>query len=301
VKNSIEMGLNRSGLATAPRMAPQVLQVPGMTPKSSGDARVIANERVSYSKDAEPAATMPPPGTLKELAKTTVKLLKGQKSMVLVDKVAERMAFERGGTRLYEALLSKLDAFGSWEGGPQRADLESIMRDELTHFHFLAEVMGMLGADATAVTPSAEVHDLLTSGLRMVLADPRTDLRTCLEAMLQAELVDNDCWQTLMKLAFAYEELQLAERFQRCLEEERVHLNRVRSWLSAGLGGEAFGDPRKLAVSEPWVQHVAALPRPSTGRRPHKTIKRAPTNGRRGNGRANGKRTTGRNRRGGDR
>ncbi len=292
MKNTIEMGLNRSGLATAPRMAPQVLQVPKLTPKTAGDAQVIANERISYSREAEAPATMPPPGSVKELAKATVKLLKGQKSLVLVDKVAERMAFERGGTRLYEALLSKFDAFGTWEGGPQRADLESIMHDELSHFHFLAEVMGMLGADATAVTPSAELQDLLTGGLRMVLADPRTDLRTCLEAMLQAELVDNDCWQTLMKLALGYEELQLAERFQRCLEEERVHLTRVRAWLQAGIGGEAFGDPHKLAVSEPWVQHVAALPRPSTGRRPHGGSKRPPP------ARRNGRSTNGRNRRG---
>ena len=42
MKNTIELGLNRSGLATSPRMAPQVLQVPQMTPRSSGDAKVIA-------------------------------------------------------------------------------------------------------------------------------------------------------------------------------------------------------------------------------------------------------------------
>ena len=254
MKNDLDMGMNRSGLATAPRLAPQVLQVPGLTPRSSGNAKVIANERVVYAKQAEPLATMPPPGSLKELAKTTMKLLKGQKAMVFVDKVAERMAFERGGVRLYEALLSKHDAYGTWEGGPTRADLEGIMRDELQHFHFLAQVLGMLGADATAVTPSADVHDVMASGMRLVLTDPRTDLRQCLEAMMAVELADNECWTTLVKLALGYGETQLAERLQRCLEEERVHASRIRAWLTAGLAGEAFGDPRALQLSEPWVE-----------------------------------------------
>jgi hypothetical protein len=260
MKNEIEMGLNRSGLATAPRLAPQVLQVPKLTPHSSGDASVIANERIIYSRDSEPAATMPPPGSLKELATTTLKMIKGQKALVFVDKIGERMAFERAGTRLYEALLSKLEAFGSWEGGPNRSDLENILRDELQHFHLLAQVMGMLGADATAVTPSAEVTDLLSSGLRQVLTDPRINLKSSLEAVLQAELVDNDCWGTLVKLAVAYDETQLAERLQRCLDEERVHLGRIRGWLSTALATEAFGDPGALQVSEPWVKHTVAMP-----------------------------------------
>jgi hypothetical protein len=259
VKNGVEMGLNRSGLATSPRLAPQVLQVPKLTPHSSGDATIIANERIVYAREAEPVATMPPPGSLKELATTTLKLIKGQKALVFIDKVAERMAFERSGARLYEALLSKLEAFGSWEGGPNRSDLESILRDELQHFHLLAQVMGMLGADATAVTPSAEVNDVLTSGLRQVLTDPRVDLKSSLEAILQAELVDNDAWQTLVRLAVGYNETQLAERLQRCLDEERVHLGRVRGWLVAAIATEAFGDPTAMHVAEPWVNHSATI------------------------------------------
>lgn len=298
MKNSLEQGLNRSGIATAPRLAPQVLQVPGLTPRSSGDARVIANERVVYAKESEPVATMPPPGSLKELAKTTLKLLKGQKSLVFVDKVAERMAFERGGVRLYEALLSKFDAYGTWEGGPSRADLEGIMRDELQHFHFLAEVLGMLGADATAVTPSAEVHDVMTAGMRLVLTDPRTDLRQCLETMMAVELADNECWTTLVKLALGYQETQLAERLQRCLDEERVHVSRVRAWLTAGLGGEAFGDPRALQVAEPWVQKGGVVnPRMAMARGVMaKAPARAPSrNGRAGKSPAGGTRRNARN------
>src|SRR6185436_11438086 len=53
VRNTVETGMNKSGMATAPRLAPEVLQVPGLTIKTDGDARVIAEERVSYAKKAE--------------------------------------------------------------------------------------------------------------------------------------------------------------------------------------------------------------------------------------------------------
>lgn len=266
MKNATEVGFNRSGMATAPRLAPQALEVPQLTPKTSGDASFISKERIVYAKNAEPVATMPPPGTLKELATTTLKLLKGEKAVVFSDKVGERLAFERAGARLYEALLSKHDAFGTWEKGPSRADLEDIFHEELEHFHLLVEVLEALGGDATAVTPSADVQDVVSKGVRDVLLDPRMDLRQSLEAILVAELVDNDCWQNLVRLAAGYGEHPLAARFQRCLEQERVHLARVRSWLAAGLSEDAFGDVRRLMLAEPWVEAHGGATRSASSR-----------------------------------
>jgi rubrerythrin len=261
MKNGLEVGFNRSGIATAPRLAPQALEVQHLTPRTSGDASALSKERLIYAKSAEPVATMPPPGTMKELAATTVKLLKGEKVIVFSDKVGERMGFERGSVRLYEALLSKLDAFGSWERGPERAELEDILQEELEHFHLLADVMKALGGDPTAVTPSAEVHSVLATGLRAVIVDPRMNLRQSLEAILIAELADNDCWQNLVRLAHAHGDPRLAERFQRCLEQERMHLSRVRTWITAGLSSDAFGDAHKMLIAEPWVQqHGGATP-----------------------------------------
>jgi hypothetical protein len=55
--------------------------------------------------------------------------LNGSEEMVLlVDKLGERLAFERSGTRLYETLLSKFDSYGPFEGGPERAELEENSR-----------------------------------------------------------------------------------------------------------------------------------------------------------------------------
>lgn len=240
MKNPTDMGMNRSGLATAPVMAPSMLEVPALThPSHQGDEALISDERIAYSLEGEPAVTMPPPGSVKELANATMKLLKGEKAAVLIDKLGERLAFERSGVRLYEALLSKFDAFGSFEGGPTREELETIHDQELEHFKLLAQTLRSLGSDFTAVTPSANVHDVLSSGLRAVMTDPRTNLQQGLEAALLAELADNDCWVNLIRLASQVGNDELATQFTLCLDHEEEHLQKVRSWLAVGLESDA--------------------------------------------------------------
>jgi hypothetical protein len=48
---------------------------------------------------------VPPPTSMKGMAKSALQALKGEKATVLIDKLAERLAFERTGTRLYETLI----------------------------------------------------------------------------------------------------------------------------------------------------------------------------------------------------
>lgn len=244
MKNPTDVGMNRSGLATAPLMAPEMLEVPTLThPSLEGDEGLIDLERIDYSREGEPSVTMPPPGTLKELAKTVVKLIKGEKATVLIDRLGERLAFERSGVRLYEALLSKYDAFGSFDGGPTRLQLETIHMQEFEHFRVLTEAIAGLGSDPTAVTPSANVQDVLSTGLRMVITDPRMNLQQCLEAVLVAELADNDSWTSLIRLTRLADNDELADQFEICLQHEVEHLSSVRSWLAAGLEEDATGEP----------------------------------------------------------
>jgi rubrerythrin len=196
----------------------------------------MASVRIAYSRNGEPVGSIPPPDP--EAAPS--KALAG--APIFLDKLGERLAFERSGVRLYDALLSKFDAFGTWKNGPARADLEEIRKDEFAHFMMLRQAMVDLGGDPTAVTPSADVHGVASQGLVAVLADPRTTLGQSLEAILVAELVDNDCWENLSDLATALGKEELAEKFQDALTEEREHLRRVRSWLGAALNQTATGE-----------------------------------------------------------
>src|SRR5690606_31441043 len=120
---------------------------------------------------------------------------------VLMDKLGQRLAFERTGTRLYEALISKHEAYGSFAGGPDREDLLEILNEEHRHFTELEQRMLALGGDPTAVTPSANLAAVATEGVLKLVTDPRTTLLQSLEGILVAELVDNDGWQLLCDAA----------------------------------------------------------------------------------------------------
>jgi hypothetical protein len=196
-------------------------------PSSSGDAAGIAVVRARYAREAEPIGTVPPGDGAN--ARTTL----------FLDKLGERLAFECAGTRLYDALISKHDAGRSFRGGPSREDLVHIRDEEHEHFALVAGVIDGLGGDPTAVTPSADLQAVASKGVPAVLADPRTDVLQCLEAIAMAELVDNDCWPALIELAEMAGRTHVGERFGEALAHEREHLERVRGWLAAGMGRSA--------------------------------------------------------------
>jgi hypothetical protein len=229
-----EMGRNRTGIATSPRLTEEMIAgTKEFLPRPNGDESVIAKVREDYARDAEPLGSVPPPATLVGAAKTAVRGVKGQHPTQFVDKLGERLAFERTGVRLYGALLSKFDAFGSFEGGPTRDDLEQIMREEYEHFVVLTDAVTQVGGDPTVVTPSADLHATMSAGVLAVMVDPRTTFAQCLEAALIAELADNAAWETLSDLAVRNGDDELAERFAAAQREEALHLENVKRWLTA--------------------------------------------------------------------
>lgn len=243
--------VNRTGMALSPQLSEEMMETPEMTePTSVGDETGIAEVRGAYAKGAEPIGTMPPPATLKGAAKTAMKAVKGEHATVLLDKIGERMAFERTGTRLYEALVARFDDLRpKVAGGPSRARLVEILEEEREHFAMLHGVMKELGGDPTAVTPSADVSGVLSMGVPQVLLDARMTFNQCLEAILLAELADHDGWEMLIDLAEALGQDDLAERFADALREEDEHLRDVRAWVKAGTlddaGVAAKGEKKK--------------------------------------------------------
>ncbi len=162
-----------------------------------------------------------------------------------MDKLGERLAFERTGSRLYEALLAKHDVDGSFAGGPSREDLVEILSEELAHFRLLAEAIETLGGDPTELTPSANVQLVASHGIGQVLTDPTTSLAQCLEAIAMAELADNECWETLGGLAQLAANDALATQCEQALATETEHLEKVRAWIAAAQGAievEGEGD-----------------------------------------------------------
>ena len=231
------IGTNRTGIAMALKRSQEMRTgMEDFPPTSQGSAQEIAAVRMAYAKDAEPVGSIPLPASWKETMHTAVKAVKGEKPTLFLDKLGERLAFERTGTRLYEALVSKYEAFGSFSGGPSRNDLEHVLHEEYTHFLLLQATIEQLGGDPTAMTPSANLQATMAQGIKQVIVDPRTTLLQSLEAMLVAELADNACWEALMEFAQIAGEETLVRQFEQAHATEQEHLAKVHAWLAAGQG-----------------------------------------------------------------
>ncbi|MFL5307435.1 MAG: ferritin-like domain-containing protein [Polyangia bacterium] len=235
-----ETGPNRTGIATSPIDSKATIEgARAGSPAPVFEPPGLLATRIQYATNVGPVGTMPPPLSLKGVATTAVEMVKGNKPTVFLDLLGERIAFERTGTRLYEALLVKLEAADAHPGGPTRFDLERIRDEELEHFGLLKRAMESLGADPTAMTPSADVIAVASHGLVEAVSDPRVTLNESLKAILTAELVDNDSWLMLSDVAERLGHTEMAAEFRRALAEEEDHLARVRSWLNIAVEGEA--------------------------------------------------------------
>jgi hypothetical protein len=224
-------------------------------PADPRQATALALARAELSDAAPPVGTMPPPGSLKGVAKSLAKALQGEKATVFLDKLGERLAFERTGVRLYDAVLAKMPAARLEEGTLTADELRRFRDEELAHMHLVREAMEALGGDPTATTPCADLAGVQASGILNVVTDPRTTLTQCLDALLTAELADNDGWKTLIAMMEAAGQDDLAERFTQALVEEDHHLAWTRTWIGERLGIQLgrplpstdFGEPAQPA------------------------------------------------------
>jgi rubrerythrin len=249
IKTPTDQGLNLTGIGTSPIDGKALAEGPQIWPPSSpGSDQRLFDVRAEYTSEAEPISTMPPSTTQGAVAKK----LKGEKVTVFLDKLGERLAFERTGARLYQALICKAKLLEGKLEKPSVKELERIYQDELRHFHLLKEALEALGADPTVMAPSAEISSVSSMGLIQVLCDPRTTVSECLCAILTTELTDNDGWELLIQLAHQMEQPELAKIFTQALQEEQKHLASVRSWLCGA------------ASIESGVQAPTRMPRPQT-------------------------------------
>jgi ferritin-like protein len=236
----VRMGMNRTGMQMSPRDSKELLQGSQRTiPTSEGDEAMLAAVRGEYVREADPVGSVPPPGTAKGVFKAGADMLTGNRAEVLLDKLGERLAFERGGTRLYEALIIKCLAAPNGRDVVRMEVLEEIHREEGRHFELLWTAIEQLGGDPTAMTPCADVTGVQSLGLVQAMNDPRTSIAQCVQTILIAELADNAGWELLIRLAQEMGHDELVQQFQEALAHEGRHLATVRDWLEKLTLGEA--------------------------------------------------------------
>lgn len=231
-----------------------------LTPFVLTDTPSMDENKLLFALESEAVGSIPSPRNLKAVVKAGVSAITGSHPEILIDKLGERIAFERTGTRLYEALLLKFKATrqAGLEAVPKAKDFdpadataeqlaaggdaapaqteETILRiraEEHAHFQLLCDAMRTLGGDPSAMTPCADVAAVASSGIMQVLTDPRTTFAQCLNAMLTAELTDNAGWELLIQLAEDAGQADLVAQFLVALAQEQEHLAIVKNWLTA--------------------------------------------------------------------
>lgn len=228
-----QMGLNKTGIQMSPNQAEAMVEGTGLF--DVGPIRYDGLEKIrrSYIAESEPVGAVPLPGTLRGALSTGKEKLKGHNPEILINKLGERLAFERAGVRLYDAMILKCEAAAD-DGSGGVISLELLRKfrnEEAEHFFMVRHAMESLGADPTAQTPDADVMGVASSGINKVLTEPRTSISQCLEALQIAELADNAAWELLRELCLGMGLGEIANEFQHAIAQEDVHAVTVNAWI----------------------------------------------------------------------
>lgn len=235
MKESIDatrLGANRTGMQASPLQSERMNDVVQPVTAEAAQSRTLVDARLDYIRDADPLGSVPPPAKGKGKLKSAA-AMKGDRLPAFIDKLAERLAFERGGTRLYDGVIAKFLAHGDELNGVSIDEVEEIRDDETNHAALIRTCIVQLGGDPTAQTPSADLVGVETAGLLQAVTDPRTTLAQTLHAALAAELVDGAGWDNLIALAESVDQNDMAERFRTARTQETEHLARVQGWYDA--------------------------------------------------------------------
>lgn len=229
MKDVAEFGLNKTPTQLHPAMTQSMVdgyeEFPPHTEEKAIDAFTM---RKSYIKNSEQLGSVPLPSTLQGAISTGVQAIQGNSPSVLIDKLGERLAFERGGVRLYDALITKCK---SAEPALDTTMLEQFRNDESEHFALVQDCIVSMGGDPTAQTPCADSSGMVAMGLMQVLNDPRSSIPQCVEAILMAELADSAAWELLTDLAHETGLSDYVDRFQQAKLTEDHHMHTFKNWL----------------------------------------------------------------------
>lgn len=235
MSKTTHMGMNRTGIDISPVLSKEMMRSSDDVPADISGVSELAAFRRQVVAEADRLGSVPIPGTFKGAMVSLKDKLTGKNSEVLINKLGERLAFERTGTRLYEALITKCESVQNSQMGAVFSldELRQIRNEEAAHFALLTEVMESIGADPTAQTPDADVVGVASMGLLKVVTDPRTSVPQSLVAILTAELADGAGWELLVSLSSDMGMNDMADRFRQALAEEERHAAKVREWLTS--------------------------------------------------------------------
>jgi len=111
MENQVSSGMNKTGAQMAPLGTPDIERFARERADGEGETNGSYEQvHQTYMQGADRIGSVPVPATMKGMATTAISAMTGKKPAVFLDKLGERLAYERTGVRLYQALILKCTA-----------------------------------------------------------------------------------------------------------------------------------------------------------------------------------------------
>ncbi len=143
----------------------------------------------------------------------------------LLDLLTARLTAGRTGSRLYDAIVSKLRAEPASDALPLVSTLETYAGEERDNEQWLEEQIHALGGDVHELTDMAELETRESSGIEdVVVASSVRDPLHLLHALHAAELSDAAGWRLLVHVADEVGDREMKHDAERRYEDKQAHL-----------------------------------------------------------------------------
>src|SRR5690606_20865482 len=169
MEQSTELGANKTGIDMSPVHSKKMIEGSERVFTSNGDGKTALNLfEQHYIENADPLGSVPLPGTVKGMMKSAMKTVTGHHPQVFINKLGERLAYERSGVRIYEQLINKC------EYAVDKAMIDCQVPHDLLYgfrgqeadpFVLVTGCLKTLGADPAAQTPDADASDVASPRL----------------------------------------------------------------------------------------------------------------------------------------
>jgi rubrerythrin len=171
----------------------------------------------------------------------------------IIDLLAERLAFERSGVRLYDQILDRMREAPDENITGMLETMQKHRGEEKEHEEWLEECIRKLGGDPNAETEHSRLVKQESKGVEEVV-EKDTMLPHLFHALLVAELADNAGWDLLHSLAGELGDSAAKKEFGKRLREEAEHLLFVRKVVQKFALSETTGQPQKMPKSSGVVE-----------------------------------------------
>ena len=141
----------------------------------------------------------------------------------VIELLSERLAYERSGIKLYDAILKKVRRSRHTQLKKLVKELESHRDQEVEHAEWCEENIRMLGGDPDEKTERTLLVETEAQGIEQIVFGD-APLSQMFHALNMAELGDNAGWAQLVGIAEQCGDEEARAEFQERLEHEEEHL-----------------------------------------------------------------------------